>query len=54
MTLLDALAWVMYDNTAPLEFRLEAASVLLPYMAGDPAENAAGAGPVMRGLPRRH
>jgi hypothetical protein len=54
MTLLDALAWVMCDNTAPLDLRLEAAAVLLPYMAGDPAEHAADVGSVLRGIPRRH
>jgi hypothetical protein len=54
MTLLDALAWVMCADDAPLYLRLEAAAVLLPYKLGDPADHAADAGPMMRGLPRRH
>jgi hypothetical protein len=54
MTLLDALAWVMCADDAPLELRLEAAAVLLPYPVGDPADHAADTGSVMRGLPRRH
>ena len=54
MTLLDALAWVMCDNTAPLDLRLEAAAVLLPHTLGDPAENAADTGPMMRAVPYRH